>query len=1233
MGIFGEAIHGHIGFYKTAIYGASINAGQIVPAQGLSQQDVNNVILSTVSVGPNDSENQIIMLDPDRRGVSWSLRIAAQTDSMVSTGFSHIAYWQSTLSAFRNVDTMVYFPFITDGNVCKHLLQNEEQFNLSRWHQCVQGAQRKKEYQVQSLGGEFVLPRDLLRLAACYILGRVGANARKYLYILVPQGAEYQAYCEAVICQILSAIPYGLRKGITFATNTAVKDEEHYGIIFQRETNPARHGCDLSFHRAGNYSFLQDYYLGKNVESLIALFVDNPGMAEICYREMEQPLFGDELPGQNTPYDSYYGISQLHINKDRPEYLEECDTLLRQTQGNTQQRKLVENAIRTEIGNKDICLHFIEQDKDYVAAKEGRGINAYVNNRRNLAEFLNTIGIDFESLFLYKKLEEISLQNNCRSAAEVYEYILHICEELTEVSASQKELCCQIAFGKAWKEFEECIPPYMIPLQENPDGTQIYTPEIVETLLNTRNNISGWGLEDAFIHYEKLERLGFFEAPASMSAWYCRMKRVEALHRLYMMNSAGFNMNETLHQLDLVFEKKQGNESGRDSLEAGAALDWVQELYIVESTTKRTPQDACKFEEFLIKVHKLCLPIYKIRKENEDRQPYKEALYNQMTSYLNRSSNPDMYARAIEVANVQLVYINQDYLNWIYNEATEQINNPSIPDSRKIAIYNAVKRGGLSRDLRIAFENWAISKYENEPENSNLLEEIYASADKPSKTLKGIYIHWKNNNDEKRRIEDMIMTSKTYVRYIEAVLSRKSEISDSEAKRARGEFWSRLTHEERDFSAFIGAVSYVVGEEPMEFLRSSSREAHILLDEFDELVGTKGTQMGLLLTREETLQELYQRAVSYQKLTNKNIRLIPLYSLGHIEGMRNLGYKEDGNGREATGLSVGINDFVETLRVLIMLQNKLYERDEIEKDIRNLKRSSGDTIIQFLGRAGVIDNKGDLLQELANYNIVIGNRGSSEGDVGFDIRKVIPYVGWGLSAVLLVLLVISRLFSGKPDPSVPRSWGEASGISHGDDSTAVETGKDLSDQSGNGLTKEKDDSVMASADHSVPEGNNATDSTPENTDSSTQDTVITPFDSAEGSGQESPKEVIYQNGVFITNRVRSENIAALRMEVGEGDEKQIGYDLNGDNTIDLYPVYVHNEQNQEVFSGFGFQTGKVVHIRPVKDEATGNTIGFDLSGDNMPDSVIITAENNEPLGYDIDNDGMCDIDYHYEEFF
>ena len=92
------------------------------------------------------------------------------------------------------------------------------------------------------------------------------------------------------------------------------------------------------------------------------------------------------------------------------------------------------------------------------------------------------------------------------------------------------------------------------------------------------------------------------------------------------------------------------------------------------------------------------------------------------------------------------------------------------------------------------------------------------------------------------------------------MLSRKSEISDSEAKRARGEFWSRLTHEERDFSAFIGAVSYVVGEEPMEFLRSSSREAHILLDEFDELVGTKGTQMGLLLTREETLQELYQRA-------------------------------------------------------------------------------------------------------------------------------------------------------------------------------------------------------------------------------------------------------------------------------------------------------------------------------------------------------------------------------------
>ena len=153
----------------------------------MSTQDVNNVILSSAGVGQNDSENQIIMFDPEGRGVSWTLRIAAQTDSKVSAGYSHVAYWQSTLSAFRDIDAMVYFPFITDGDVFKQLLQHEEMFNPSRWSGCMQNVQKKKAYQMQLLGGGFSLPRNLLKKTVCYILSKLATRARKYLYILVPQ--------------------------------------------------------------------------------------------------------------------------------------------------------------------------------------------------------------------------------------------------------------------------------------------------------------------------------------------------------------------------------------------------------------------------------------------------------------------------------------------------------------------------------------------------------------------------------------------------------------------------------------------------------------------------------------------------------------------------------------------------------------------------------------------------------------------------------------------------------------------------------------------------------------------------------------------------------------------------------------------------------------------------------------------------------------------------------------
>ena len=1210
MGIFGEAIHGHIGYYKTDIYGAAISAGQLVQAQGLSTQDVNNVILSSAGVGQNDSENQIIMFDPEGRGVSWTLRIAAQTDSKVSAGYSHVAYWQSTLSAFRDIDAMVYFPFITDGDVFKQLLQHEEMFNPSRWSGCMQNVQKKKAYQMQLLGGGFSLPRNLLKKTVCYILSKLATRARKYLYILVPQGAPYQAYCEAVIWQILSVIPIGLRRGLTVSTNPSQKSEDSFGIIFQQEANPARHGCDLSFHRNGNYEFLNDYYLNKNLENLVSLFVENPEMTEVCYQEMELPIYGDRLPNNMTPYDSYYGISQLHVNKDRPEYLEDCNNLLGQTKQNPQQRTLVEKAISSELSSDAACLSFIEKDKDYISTKEINSLNVYLKKRRNLIEYLRTIRIDFKSLILYKKLEEICIYNNKSTAAEVYQEIVRMMPGLTEATEEEKNKCCEISWKKAWKEFEDNLPPYPTVFE----GMVGYTSENTKHILEARNPVSGWTVSDAFHQFQEITQIAPVSPPENIVSWYYYIKRVQALSRLFEIEQISDISKEWLQEeqrcLDAVFEYSSSDNSMRNSPEAGSALDSVQRLYKTIGTLNKEASLAVVFERMLIGIHGRCAQMYKLRVEEENRSSYETALMRQMRSYLQNSSDPNLYANAMDVARTEISENRDLYILYVNQEAESQIRAPELPAAKKMGIYNAVKTGTLLPQLQEKYDQWVQSKFEDGTMDAEMLETLYASVANPSLRLKDLYDNWKRNDNEKRRIEEIIMASKTYVSYIKAVLMLGINADEMEKQEKRRKLWGRLIHEERDMSAFLGAVTYYTNRDPVEFFKTNTTESQILLDEFRNLVAHQ--DMGILLTKEESFQELYERVLLYKNLTGNTPKL-PLYSLNDFDGSDCL-LIEDAAGKTARAKMFNTDDVGGVLDRLIKIQNNLCSREEAEKITLDFDSRVPRDILTFFENAGVLNNKSGLD---AAYPITRANKKKEiAAEEGFNIRKIVPYIGWGIAAILAIVLILNLIFGGNsgtetPPTPIPTSASipPESSTSVGDNSVTEEL-VEPTDES-----KEKEESAPEGENAAAPDNN----ITPEQesqpiAEEEKSENPITPDET-----EIQPNTATFENGQLVSHRAPGENKKAIKV----GDE---GYDIDGDGTTDLFRI---SDENGKLI-GFGFRQGEAVDFKVIRDPDTGNPIGYDANNDRASDTVWVKGDPEYFDGVDLDGDGICELGFDFD---
>lgn len=218
---FGEAIRGHHGEFVTKYYGKA------------SESIVNEWFLKYTEIGKQDSCNQTLFLggsEPD--SYIWSTFSSEKGVTDIAGFYQHAVYQDNTVSNSYHVEQLVRFPFM-NAEDCGGYLGSSDNFCAEIREENI----HKRELEDKKTLPEINISKDLLACLAVYCVSKTRINSKKFLYVLVPDMEEdYQGYCQSVMIRLLNAIPAGLRKNISMATNPTKKNEGYFGILFRRDT-------------------------------------------------------------------------------------------------------------------------------------------------------------------------------------------------------------------------------------------------------------------------------------------------------------------------------------------------------------------------------------------------------------------------------------------------------------------------------------------------------------------------------------------------------------------------------------------------------------------------------------------------------------------------------------------------------------------------------------------------------------------------------------------------------------------------------------------------------------------------------------------------------------------------------------------------------------------------------------------------------------------------------------
>lgn len=442
--LMGEILKGHAGQYRTFS----------CPADALSQEEVEQCLSGTLPGDRSRGNQTLRCVTCGSRRLLVSGYSAVQKSSSADAVYQHAAFFENFHQWFERgtAHELAFFCFA-----------GEEDFRdvAGQRTRLCSGWPRRGAGLRESLCQLTLTPEQQADLACC-CLSKGMTNDFGSLVILVPGSEDYAAYCRTVMERVLSCVPTGLWRYLSFASNPDETGKRSFAVLFAPEGTAVRAGERIAI-RLDDGAWPVSHSLRPETAELIHAAAFNPEILRTVAGELERD--GELKRLTEERYVNFWRQYQLRLKPlDCAALKQYCGQLDRHL--SERERSRLEEEIRARLSEQGALEGALRQDESLLRAADpeelDRALAAYEAVFRIVGRELDK-GLSAELLdriltpgqpALEQLVEDAQRLDRCHSAGEDGVLDKAAVRERREVLRRETET----ANRRRQEEFEWAIP-------------------------------------------------------------------------------------------------------------------------------------------------------------------------------------------------------------------------------------------------------------------------------------------------------------------------------------------------------------------------------------------------------------------------------------------------------------------------------------------------------------------------------------------------------------------------------------------------------------------------------------------------------------------------------------------------------------------------------------------------------------------------------------------------------
>lgn len=577
----GEILKGHAGQYRNFSY----------PQGALIQQEEDEC-LSGILPGDKDRGNQTLRYVSCNNGrrLLVSAYSAAQKNRSVGAIYQHAAFFENFQQWFESnaAHEVVFFHFAGEEDF-QSVASGQMQLS-NGWHRCGAG--------LEETLCQLPLTPDQQADLACCCLYKGMTNVFGSLVILVPGSEDYAAYCRTVMERVLSCVPIGLWRYLSFATNPDETGKKNFAILFAPEGTTVQSGEQTAIWLDDSVWPVR-HHLRHETAELIRAAAENPTILKTVSEELEREERLEDLTEER--YVNFWQQHQLRLNPlDCATLKQYCGQLGQRL--SKRERGRLEKELRDRLSAPGTLEHILRMDEELLRAASSKTLDAGLKAYDAVFHVLDR-GLDraFSTELLDRMLplghrtleqldEDAARLDRCQSAGEggvldaaaVRECREALQRETEEANRRRKEdFEREIPAGWDWSHLRTLVEQ-LKPCQEHvrSDCLNDLSQLAVEYL--ERSSLSENGTQEFYA--QMVELVGDGPERDPLNRWYQEwQQRLEERQRVleYMTSYWDYMKlerpdGECLQYLLNRFEQEENRNAGIQELLRAAELKWSE---------------------------------------------------------------------------------------------------------------------------------------------------------------------------------------------------------------------------------------------------------------------------------------------------------------------------------------------------------------------------------------------------------------------------------------------------------------------------------------------------------------------------------------------------------------------------------------------------------------------------------------------------------------------------------